>query len=230
MLVFGHRGAAGHEPENTLRSIRKALELGVDGVEIDVRSVDGRLIVFHDDVLDRTTNGRGPIRHVSFETLRGLDAGRGEYIPLLTEVLELIDARVGLNIEVKERGLARDIAGTVADCFEKQPAWRGRVMLSSFDREETAALAEIDGGCLLGILFKEDDSLALERARRLGAYSLHASMKQLDCELVDAAHASGIKVFAYTVNETSDIEMCHGLGVDGLFSDFPDRALVSNAV
>lgn len=225
MLVFGHRGAAGLEPENTLRAIRKAIEIGVDWVEIDVRRVDGRLITFHDDVLDRTTNGRGPLHRVSFEDLRELDAGGGERIPLLTEVVDAIDGRVGLNIELKEPGLAEAIAELSSQYCARQPAWHGRFLLSSFDQGETAVLARLDHEFLLGVLFSGDGRRALERARDLGAYSLNSSITQLTADLVANAHAHGIKIFVYTVNTLADIERCGRLGVDGVFSDYPDRVI-----
>src|SRR5579884_3789243 len=90
-LCIGHRGARGHEPENTVRSVRRALELGADGIEIDVYFVDGELIVIHDPTLDRTTNGRGRIVRKTFAQLRSLDAGKGERIPTLREIFETVD-------------------------------------------------------------------------------------------------------------------------------------------
>ena len=102
-LCIGHRGACGHEPENTLRSIRRALELGAHGVEIDVRLVHGELLVMHDAKLDRTTNGRGYLARKSLEVLRALDAGQGERIPTLREVFETVHRRAFINIELKGR-------------------------------------------------------------------------------------------------------------------------------
>ena len=93
LFCFGHRGACGHEPENTVRSVRRALELGADGVEVDVYFVDGQLVVIHDDTLDRTTNGRGRVDKKSFAELRALDAGRGEKIPTLAEIFEAVNRR-----------------------------------------------------------------------------------------------------------------------------------------
>src|SRR6516162_8701953 len=89
-FCFGHRGAAGHEPENTLRSVNKALELGANGIEVDVHLADGHLVVIHDDTLDRTTNGTGAVVEKTFACLRSLDAGRGERIPTLEEVFETV--------------------------------------------------------------------------------------------------------------------------------------------
>src|SRR6476646_6451219 len=89
-LIIGHRGAAGLEPENTLRSFTRALRIGVDAIELDVYCVDGKLVVIHDDTLERTTNGRGDVMAMSYDALRRLDAGSGERIPTLDEVLDLV--------------------------------------------------------------------------------------------------------------------------------------------
>ncbi len=101
MLCIGHRGAAGLEPENTLRSVRRALEVGADGIEIDVHCLDGELVVIHDHSLNRTTNGAGALRHHTLAEARQLDAGKGERIPFLREVLDLVDRRALVNIELK---------------------------------------------------------------------------------------------------------------------------------
>lgn len=106
MICFGHRGACGHEPENTLRSVRRALELGADGIEVDVHLADGRLVVIHDDTLNRTTNGTGPVAEKSFACLRSLNAGQGERIPTLEEVFDTVNRRAIVNIELKGLGTA----------------------------------------------------------------------------------------------------------------------------
>ncbi|MEM3426627.1 MAG: glycerophosphodiester phosphodiesterase family protein, partial [Thermoproteota archaeon] len=100
VLKIGHRGARFYEPENTLRSFRKALELGVDAVELDVRRTrDGELVVIHDAEVDRTTNGKGLVRELTLEEIRRLDAGKGEKIPTLEEALDFLDGRVKILIE-----------------------------------------------------------------------------------------------------------------------------------
>ena len=106
-LCIGHRGAMGHAPENTLLSLKKALEMGAPCVEVDVYFVDGHLLVFHDDRLERTTNGFGYLADHDFEYLRSLDAGEGERIPTLREVFETVGLKAGVNIELKGPGTAR---------------------------------------------------------------------------------------------------------------------------
>src|SRR5271154_4385560 len=108
-LCIGHRGAKGLEPENTLRSIRKALDLGVDGVEVDVYLAGGQLVVIHDDTLERTTNGRGRVEAQSFDYLRSLDAGMGEKIPTLREVFDTVNRRAFINVELKGGNTAEPV-------------------------------------------------------------------------------------------------------------------------
>ncbi len=225
MLVIGHRGAAGHEPENTLRSVLRAVRLQVDWIEVDVQAVDGELIVFHDDTLDRTTNGSGAIAEQSFTTLRSLDAGAGEKIPTLIEVLDLIGARTGLNLELKGSSIVDAVTAVVADYQARLPSWRGRILLSSFDEPQTQVLAARKGDYRLGLLFEGDAEAALERARDFEAHSIHPSMEQVNSELVTEAHAADIKVLVYTVNEPEDIAAMQALRVDGVFSDYPDRVI-----
>lgn len=225
MLAIGHRGAAGHEPENTLRSVLRAVRLYVDWIEVDVQAVDGELIIFHDDTLDRTTNGSGTIAEQSFATLRSLDAGEGEKIPTLIEVLDLIAARTGLNIELKGSGIVDAVTAVVSDYQALLPSWRGRILLSSFDEPQTRVLAARKGDYQLGILFEGDAEAALARARDFEAFSIHPSMEQVNRELVTEAHAAGIKVLVYTVNEPEDIAAMQALCVDGVFSDYPDRVI-----
>ncbi|HEY5624052.1 MAG TPA: glycerophosphodiester phosphodiesterase family protein [Gammaproteobacteria bacterium] len=225
MLAIAHRGASGHEPENTLRSVAYAIALGTDWIEIDVQFVDGELILLHDDTLDRTTNGSGIAAEQSFDYLRTLNAGKGEKIPTLIEVMDLIGARVGLNIELKGGGVVDPVATLVSDYQDRRPAWHGRIMLSSFDQSQIAELAAHERDFRLGLAFEDDAESALTRAGDLNAYSINPSMAQVTAELVAEAHAAGMKVFVFTVNEPEDIVAMQKLDVDGVFSDYPDRVI-----
>jgi glycerophosphoryl diester phosphodiesterase len=227
MLVIGHRGAAGHRPENTLASVRYALTLGVDAVEIDVQMLDGMLIVLHDDTVDRTTNGRGHFKAMSFSALRALDAGAGERVPLLEEVLALTRGQIGLNIEVKEAGIAAQVIEFVLAATTDLPAWRARILLSSFDVETSATLARLRGTMDFGLLYEEAFEPALARALALGAKSLHMSLDTLDATAIARAHKQGLEVYVYTVNSAEDIARCQSAGVDGVFSDYPDRVIAA---
>ena len=227
MLVIGHRGAAGHRPENTLASLRYALTLGVDAVEIDVQMLDGALIVLHDDTLERTTNGHGHFKAMAIDALRTLDAGAGERVPLLEEVIALTRGRIGLNIEVKEAGIAGQVIDYVLAATADLPAWRARILFSSFDVETSAELARLRGIMGFGLLYEEAFEPALARALSLGAKSLHMSLDTLDSTVVARARKQGLEVYVYTVNSHEDIARCRAAGVDGVFSDYPERVIAT---
>jgi glycerophosphoryl diester phosphodiesterase len=226
MLIIGHRGAAGTHPENTLVSIEAAIAAAADWVEIDIRRVDGELIVFHDEQLERTTNGCGSVYDMSLGQLRQLDAGDGERIPLLTEVLDRIAARCGLNIEIKQADIAPELAVLLNHVLREHPAWRGKIMVSSFLRQPLQEFATLKpAGVELAALsdHEADDAQALALA--IGASALNVSLAELSGAIVTGAHACGLRLLVYTVNETHDIERCQQLGVDGIFTDYPARAI-----
>ncbi len=226
MWIIGHRGAAGTAPENTLLSITRALNFSVDWIEIDIRMVDNTIILLHDENLDRTTNGSGSVYDYGLAALRTLDAGNGEKIPLLTEVLNLIDAKAGINIEIKQRGFVQEILKLVRVFTEHQPDWRNRIMLSSFIPEVMSDLKELDlAGCVVGSLCEDTAEDQLRLATDLGAYSVNISFEHLSESLVEGAHKKGLKVLVYTVNDTVAIHRCHELSVDGIFTDFPERTI-----
>jgi len=224
-LVIGHRGAAGHEPENTLRSIQKALELGAGAVEFDVHCLEGRLVVFHDSTLERTTNGRGLLARTPFAQLRELDAGQGERIPTLEEVCEVVNRRAKLHIELKGPGTALPVAETL-DRYVREQGWHyDDFLVSSFHHDELAQL--IGRSIPLGILFSNSPARFAPLAEKLGAYSIHCKAAYATPALLDQAHRFGLKVFVYTVNDPVEIARLRDLGVDGVFTDFPERAISS---
>jgi glycerophosphoryl diester phosphodiesterase len=220
-LCIGHRGAMGHEPENTLRSVRKALRLGVDWVEIDVQRVEDQLVVFHDERLDRTTNGRGLLAEKSFEELRRLDAGRGERIPTLEEVFEAIGDSVGLNIELKGPDTAEP---TVRRIHARDFDYK-RLLVSSFDIDQLRRVHELDREIPIAGLYSKPSKEALRTATELGFLAVNTSLRYITAEFVKAAHEQGLLVLIYTVNKPVDIARMIEIGVDGVFSDYPDRVL-----
>lgn len=226
MLIIGHRGAAGTHPENTLVSIDAAIAAGADWIEIDVRLVDGELIVLHDERLERTTNGSGSVYARTLEQLRRLDAGDGERIPLLREVLDRIAARCGLNIEIKQCDIAAELATALRRTLNARPAWHGKIMVSSFLREPMREFAGLKpDGVELAALSDNTSVAALGFARAIGASSLNVSLAEVTGPIVAMAHDRGLRLLVYTVNETSDMALCRGLDVDGIFTDYPARAI-----
>ena len=225
MQIIGHRGSAGTAPENTLLGIKIALEAGAPWIEIDVRLSHERLFVIHDENVARTTDGDGSIYDLPLNAIEGLDAGAGESVPTLADVMDTIDASAGLNIELKDVQSLKPSLTVVEKTLEKNPAWHNRLMLSTFEQSIHQQMAdELPAGCLLGVLMKEASADAARYAKNLGAYSLNLSRAQLNASLVEAAHALGLYVFVYTVNEESDIDECLSLNVDAIYTDFPARA------
>ena len=220
-LCIGHRGASGHEPENTLRSIRRALELGADGVEIDVQWVGGELLVMHDAKLDRTTNGRGYLARKSLEVLRSLDAGKGERIPTLREVFETVDRRAFINIELKGRRTAGPVSALIGEFVQRHGWPYDRFLVSSFHRRELRAIQ--DSHIPIGLLLTRPTRLYGVSARRVRACAVHPAVRFVTAQFVADAHRRGLRVFPYTANTPAEIDRLRALGVDGVFTDFPER-------
>lgn len=223
MICIGHRGACGHEPENTLRSVRRALELGAHGIEVDVYFIDGELVVFHDAKLDRTTNGKGVLARKTFAFLRTLDAGKGERIPTLREVFEEVGRRAFINVELKGARTAKPVSELIHE-YVKQHHWRYEdFMVSAFNRRELRAVT--DPKIPIALLLTKPTRLYSLSARRVRASAVNPAARFVTKKFVEDAHARGLRVFPYTVNAPAEIARLRDLGVDGVFTDFPERVV-----
>ena len=223
MLIFAHRGASGTEPENTLRAIQAALDIGVDGIEIDIHEVDNILYVIHDRWLHRTTSGTGKISQHNAKYLQDLDAGLGEKIPTLDEVLFLVAGKCIINIELKGISNIELLFSYLDNALENSPLILDNILLSSFNHHLLYHINQQRPEFSIGAL---TSCIPLEYAKfatQLNAYSIHASVNFIDQALVDDAHKRGLKVFVYTVDELDDIKEMQTLGVDGIFSNFPTK-------
>ncbi|MEM7543579.1 MAG: glycerophosphodiester phosphodiesterase family protein [Pseudomonadota bacterium] len=221
MLIIGHRGAAGVRPENTLAGIEHAIECGVDWVEIDVREHREDLIVIHDDSYDRTTNGAGKIHDLTPLQRAALDAGDGERIPTLAEVVTLTTGRCGLNVELKDPGIVERV---VALLDQHRALLKPAPCLSSFEQENLREIAKIGPDYPVGILGK-DVAIIDNLIGELDAYSVNYSKTQVTSLRVEQAHQRGLRVFVYTVNDEQAYRRCEHLGVDGIFTDYPQAAI-----
>ena len=218
-LRIGHRGAAGYAPENTMASLHLAINLGVDLVEFDVRrSVDGRLVLMHDDTVDRTTNGKGRVEDLPLSVLRRLDAGGGEQIPLLEEALASLTGRAGVIIEIKVPGIASEVCRVVeALCFQ------GPCIYASFLHEELQKVRVIKPEASLLALVEGQPDPPLAQMRAVKASYVGLALEMVTPEVVQTFQDDGLAVFVYTVNERKDIDRMKRLGVDGIISNFPER-------
>jgi len=221
--IFAHRGASGYEPENTLRAIQKALDLGAEWIEVDVQKVENELIVFHDLRLERTTNGQGFIWEHSFEKLRTLDAGKGERIPLLSEVMELVQGRAKINIELKGQNTALPVVQCL-DAFVKQGQWKWEdILISSFYHMELQKIKTLQPLIPTGALCVGVPLHYARFAKELQCTSLHLALDFVTPEIVEDAHARGLSVYVFTVNDLKTLHFVKSLKVDGVFTDYPDR-------
>ncbi|HSV90320.1 MAG TPA: glycerophosphodiester phosphodiesterase family protein, partial [Nitrospiraceae bacterium] len=149
VMRIGHRGAAGHAPENTLAAIQKGIALGVNSVEIDVRrTADGVLVVLHDATVNRTTNGKGRVDRMCLRDIKKLDAGDGEHIPTLEEVFKVAEGKTGLILELKIRGAAQQTAEAV-----REAGFRDSVIYASFLHDELQHVQTVDPDASLMVLF-----------------------------------------------------------------------------
>lgn len=225
ILNIGHRGARGHIAENTLESIQKAIDLNVDGVEIDVfRCASGEIVVFHDKELSRLTNSNGFIEDILLDSLNHILV-EGKYrIPTLEEVLELINGNILLNVELKGKNTAVPTASILKD-FITNTKWEvNQLIVSSFDWDELTLFKNQNTNIPIGVL---NDSYTInetiEMAIKLKAIAIHPNFSSLDQEVVNTIHDAGFKIYSWTINEPDEIRKAMEFGIDGIITDFPDR-------
>lgn len=234
-LCWGHRGYSAARPENTLAAFAAALEAGADGVELDVNlSADGRLVVVHDETLERTTDGTGPVAARTMEELRALDAGAwfdprfaGERLSTLEEVLDLLGGKTLVNIEIKPEACRVRAGASVERLVLDLVCARGlrdSVLVSSFDYMALIRLRSMDEDLRLGALFTGDEDNVDFRAlaSAIDAFSFHTRSLAMIPDVVDIFREDGRKVFCWAGRGVDEAEaMRHALdcGVDGFFAN-----------
>ena len=223
--VIAHRGGSGHAPENTLLALDTGIKMGAHWLECDVQLHEGALLLMHDLRLERTTNGKGRLADLPLAELRRLDAGKGQQIPTLEEVLDLVDQRAGMNIELKTwNGTAAAVAKVLRE-YVAQGWPLDKLMVSSFHLPELYEFRQIAPEIPIGVLLCGVPLDWAGCAVELGAVSLNVSDEFLDERLLADAHARGLKVYVYTVNHPEEIARMKAMGVDGIFTNYPERAL-----
>lgn len=222
--VIGHRGAAARAPENTLAGFRKAAELGCIWVEFDVRlSSDDRPVVIHDEMLDRTTDGSGPVGKTPFAELLKRDAG-GEPIPTLESALvELRMLGLGGNVEMKaDAGREETLASAVATAIRRHTA---PLLVSSFSWSTLEAFAHRAPSVPRGMLTERLEPHWPAEASRLGATVIACDQRHLNPDAVETVRGAGYLLAAYTVNDPRRAQELFAWGVNSVFSDAPDLIL-----
>lgn len=225
---IGHRGASGAYPENTMLAFKKAIELGANGIECDVHVCKSReVVVIHDTTLERTTNGKGRVHDLTLGELKKLDAGKGETIPTLEEVLLAYAGKITVFIETKSDEVAEPAARIITQLAKTRGLRLASMPVISFSEKQLLAVQAVNPRILTGATpGKQDESRALsfiERAKANGMWSINPNINGLKEEHVKAAHAAGLKVITWTANSQQEIDKAYTLGVDGVMSDWPEQ-------
>jgi glycerophosphoryl diester phosphodiesterase len=240
MRVIAHRGASAYAPENTLIAFKKAFEMGVCEVEFDVQMTkDGQLVVIHDFFLERTTNGKGLIMETNYEDIYRLDAGNwfgeafsGEKVPLLSDVIDVClaenalrnpDTQLIMHIEIKKpKREKRPVELSVLELVNKKHCME-QIIISSFSHRCLKHILK-QQKVKVGVLISEDMIGLINYLKKHGllSYSINQSAEFIDQKLVTKAHKAGIQVLSYTVNDPHVARYFDSLGVDAIFSNYPD--------
>ena len=225
-LSFGHRGAKGYVAENTFESISKAIELGVDGIEIDVfKCLSGDLVLFHDKDLKDLTGESGQIENLTINELEEFLVLEKYKIPTLNDVLMKIESPLFVNIELKGSDTAGATSKIVAD-FSRKTSWtKNHFIVSSFNWNELEKFRSIDNNTPVGVLVNKSISIneAIEFGKKINAQAIHPHYQLLDEITVKKIKNNGFKTYTWTVNNADDINFMKKIKVDGIISDYPDR-------
>ena len=226
MLNIAHRGASSRFPENTLKAFAAAMDAGAQMCELDVHlTIDGTVVVIHDETVERTTDGRGAVRSMTLEELKRLDAGirfggefAGERIPTLEEVMTLAEGRCGLNIEIKSAGVERKVCELIVGRRALATA-----MISSFDWDALAVVRHFQPRVRVGLLASQWPARLVGAAFELKAESINPRSDIVTEDLCIAAHERNLSVYTWTVDEPAEMRRLIAFGVDGIMTNYPER-------
>lgn len=217
MLKIGHRGARAYAPENTITSFKKAIEIGIDAIELDVRKTkDNKLVVIHDTDVKRTTNGKGLVSELKLAEIKELSTEGSEKIPTLEEALDFIDKKVKVFIELKEAGIEEQ----VLDLVHKK-GMADNVVIVSFLEEALRKVRNMDNKIETGLIYARHSN-PLKAALELKANYLLALYRFTHTANVEKAHQNGLKIIVWTVNTVEEVKEYSEKSVDGITSDKPD--------
>lgn len=232
MLLIAHRGASGYAPENTISSFNKAVEMGSKAIEFDVQMTkDEEIVVIHDYTVNRTTGGNGYVKNSMLDDLKKLDAGawfdnsfKGEKIPTLQEVLETLPEDIFLNIEIKQMAFDyRNIEKKVLSLLQKYNRVE-KALISSFNHNCLKKMKKLDKDIRTALLISSNllNPCEYVEANHLDLYSINQSKAFISEELVCSAKENGYKVYCYTVNDSETARFCEAIGIDAIFTNYPD--------
>lgn len=236
-VKIGHRGAAGYCPENTFASFNKALELGVDYLEIDIQMTkDGELVVLHDPTVNRTTNGKGKVKDLTLKEIQALDAGswfhpkfKGEKVPSFSEFLDVYASETGLLLELKKPSLYPEIEEKLARELMKRGLHSGEknhIIVQSFDINSLKRFHLLLPSIPIGVLIKNTGVKRIS-TKDLNSFSSFASyvnpkITLVNKRLIRRIHLHGFKTIIWTVKKKSDVRLLKHFDINGIVSDYPD--------
>ena len=226
ILVVGHRGAMGHVLENTIESVQKAIELNVDGIEIDVfKSKTGELVVYHDPFLSRLSNSNAFIEQISLDSIKKVELIGGYFIPTLKEIVDIIPEKIFLNIELKGQDTAFETNKIIINYLNTYNFPVSKFIISSFRWDELKKIRsfnkDIQIAILVDSLYKIDDAIKL--AKQINAVALTPNKEFITKEIVNKIQSKNIKVYPYTINTPRNIRKMRSMGVDAIITDYPER-------
>lgn len=226
VLRIGHRGSKGYVAENTLESIKHAILLGVDGIEIDVfKCLSGELVLSHENNLKRLTGKSGQLEKLTLGELKKFLVVGKYKIPTLTDVLQTIETPFFVNIELKGLNTAQATSKIITN-LSKSTSWRlENFIISSFNWNELEQFRSIDKNTPVGVLLSNSMSIneAIEFGKKINAQAIHPNFKLLNEKTVKKIKNNGFKIYTWTVNSKDNINYMKKLKVDGIISDFPDK-------
>lgn len=219
---IAHRGASAHYPENTILAFEKAIESGCDMIELDVHICKtGEIIVMHDETVDRTTNGTGLIAKKTFEEIKKLRINGDWQVPILEEVLECVNRRVKINVEIKNLSAVKAVVNLLKKYVNNNGWHYDDFVISSSDQDCLLLVKKFDESLLVSFVY-EEVPIPFEIILQYQPYSVNIDYKLVNKNLVNKIHNLGIKLFVWTVNEKKKIEELKSMAVDGIFSDYPE--------
>jgi glycerophosphoryl diester phosphodiesterase len=220
MKKIGHRGASGYKPENTLIAFKKAIDLNVDGIELDVHlSSEGEIMVIHDETIDRTTTHKGFVDNFTTSQLKELG------IPTLIDVLDLVNCNCFINIELKGIGTTKPVVELIENYILEKKWKYADFLVSAFDWKMLEEAQLLNPKIRIGVLTEKDFDEALAFAKKIKAFSIHPNYRLLTKENVALMQENGFEIFTWTVNSFEDIQKIKSFNVNGIISDFPDRII-----
>jgi glycerophosphoryl diester phosphodiesterase len=224
-IKVGHRGAMGYEPENTLLSFQKAIDIGADMIELDVRLCkSGELVVMHDSTVDRMTDGHGHIKNLTLIELKGLNEPKNQRIPTLGEVLDLVDKKIKVDIEIKSKNIAWQVCRIIERYIEEKGWSYKNFMVSSFHHAELWKVKLINKDIKIGVLSEVVPPIEfMSFVKTIGAYSVNVPIDRINEKFVSKARKNNLKIFAFATNNTNEIKRAKDLNVDYICSNFPDK-------